>query len=99
MSAEGLIREIFYLWPAWADLVEYVSTEDPRKADPHSVFGAACGIERDRLAARLYGGGHGDSLEEAAELLEHILDMAQEGKRPRYGREVGLTAKDFGVES
>jgi hypothetical protein len=99
VSADALIREIFEYWPAWADLVEWVSTEDPRTADPHSIFGAACGCERDRLAARLYGGGHGNSLEEAAELLELILDMAEQGKRPRYGRELGLTAEHFGVES
>lgn len=99
MTAEALIREVFYLWPVWADLVEYVSMDHPREADPQSVFGAACALDRDRLVARLYGGGHGDSIEEAAELLELILELAQAGRRPRYGREVGLTAESFGVES
>jgi hypothetical protein len=90
-----LLHEFFNLWPAYQEICGYVTREDPREADPYSVFGAACAVEPDRLAARLYGAHIGDSLEECEEILFEVMSGLREGKRPRFGREMGLTPEMF----
>lgn len=95
MTAADLVHEWLVLWPAWQSIASYVSRDDPRTADPCSVFGAACAVDHDRLAARLYGEHLGDSLEDAASILDELLEMARAGRRPRYGAELGLTREMF----
>lgn len=95
MTFDRLVREFIWLWPAWTIVVEHVTRSDPRTVEPQSVFGAACAVDRDRLAALLYGHHIGDSLEDAQSVLEELLVMARDGKRPRYGAELGLTREMF----
>jgi hypothetical protein len=92
---DELLFEMFVTWPAYQEIAGYVSSEDPRTADPHSVYGAACAVEPDRLAARLYGAHIGDSLEECEEILFEVMSGLREGHRPRFGKEMGLTAEMF----
>jgi hypothetical protein len=95
MNADAIITEAFHLWPAWATLVEYVSRSRPAEADPHDIYGAACASEPDRLAALLYAHHHAETLDDAAALLGELLAMARDGRRPRFGRELGLTREMF----
>jgi hypothetical protein len=90
------VRECFVYWPAWDVLVTHVSSDHPREACPQSVYGAACAVDRDRLAALLYGHMVGDTLQEAADVLEDLLLMARDGARPRFGAELGLGPETFG---
>lgn len=90
-------RELFVYWPAWREIVEYVTTCDPRTVQPQDVFGAACATDLERLACLLYGRQTGNDLEHARAILRLLLLNAREGRRPRYGCEFGLTAEDFGV--
>jgi hypothetical protein len=91
------LREMFSLWGVWQELVSFLSTDRARACDPHTLFGIACSIEPDRLAALIYGHGIGQDLDEATELLEEVLDMAREGRRPRCGVELGLGPETFGL--
>jgi hypothetical protein len=91
----NLFRELLVLWPAWAEIVKYVTRDEPHAADPQSVFSSACAAERDRLAARLYGFYVGDTLAEAERILDEVLELAKAGRRPRSGTEMGLTADMF----
>lgn len=95
MTLPAPVREWLVLWPVWQEIAGYVSTGDPRTVDPHDIYGAACGYDRDRLAACLYGCYLGDSLDEAHGLLAEVLALAQNGRRPRFGRELGFTAELF----
>jgi hypothetical protein len=94
---DELIRELFVLWPAWQELVDTVALPGthPSEADPQSIYGATCALDRDRLAARLYGGHIGDTLSEAGAILTEIMRGAMNGHRPRTGRELGLTREMF----
>lgn len=94
---DELIRELFVLWPAWQELIDTValSGTHPAEADPQSIYGAACALDRDRLAALLYGRYIGDTLSEAGAILTEIMRAAQQGHRPRTGRELGLTREMF----
>jgi hypothetical protein len=96
MNFPAALHEMFVLWPAWSSLVEYVSCQHPRDADPQSVYGAAMACDHDRLAALLYAHQIGDTLQEATDVLDDLLLMAQSGVRPRFGREMGLTRETFG---
>lgn len=87
---DPVLHESFVLWPAWCELVQQVSTSDPRDADPQSVYGAAMAIDHDRMAALLYGEQIADTMAEAADLLDDVLLMAQSGVRPKFALEVGL---------
>lgn len=89
------IRELFVLWPAWQEIVEYVSQRHPAEACPQSIYGAACAVPRDRLTARLYSASVGDTLDEAEGILCDLLRAARDGHRPRTGRELGLTREMF----
>lgn len=88
---DPLIREAFELWPAWCTIVGHISRSDPRDACPQSVYGSALATDRDRLAALLYAHHHGESMSDANALLTELLAMAKAGRRPRFGRECGLT--------
>lgn len=90
-----LFVELFEDWPTWATLVGYLSRSKPTTADPQSIYGAACAVEQDRLACRIYGSGIGSSLDHATEILNRVLAMAREGRRPRFGRELGIDVQDF----
>lgn len=98
-SYTAMIHELFVLWPAWQEIVEYVSTAHPAEADVCSIYGAACAVDRDRLAALLYGRMIGDTLSEAGEILAEIMRGAVVGRRPRTGRELGITREMFGERS
>jgi hypothetical protein len=97
LNDHGLFRELLVLWPAWQTIVEFVSRTDPRDADPQSIYGSACATDLGRVTALLYAYQHGDTLEDAAAILGEVLAMAAAGRRPRYGRELGLTAAMFGM--
>jgi hypothetical protein len=84
------IYEAFVLYPAWGTLVEYVSRSAPREACPQSIYGSLAAGDRDRLAALLYAHHNVDSLDEADMVLEDLMVMAREGRRPRYAREMGF---------
>jgi hypothetical protein len=92
---DPVLHEAFVLWPAWQTIVEYVSREDAKTAEPQSVYGAACAVDQDRLAALLYAHAVADSAEDARDLLADVLLMARDGVRPRYGRELGFTREMF----
>lgn len=96
-ARDPILREVFILWGAWGTLAEYLTTRDidPRTVDPHDVYGRACAADRDRLIALLYAHGHGDSMLEAEEILGEVLALAVEGRRPRFGNEVGLALGEF----
>jgi hypothetical protein len=96
MSDQAVYREFLVLWPAWQEIVENVTLNtDPRTVEPQRVFGAACGCDQDRLAALLFGRMVGDTLDEAHDILREILAMARDGRRPRFGIELGLRPEDF----
>jgi hypothetical protein len=88
VSTAELLDECFTLWPAWCTLVGHVSRAHPREADPHSIYGSACGADRDRLVALLYAHQIAPTMIEAREVLTVVLKMAQAGRRPRYGAEL-----------
>jgi hypothetical protein len=85
------IYEAFVLYPAWGTLVGYVSRAQPGDACPHSIYGSLAAADHDRLAALLYAHQAADSIDEADMVLEDLMAMAREGKRPRYAREFGFT--------
>lgn len=87
---DPVLREAFILWPAWGCLVEYVSRTNPAEADPQSIYGSLMACDTERLIALLYAHHHGNTIDEAGELLVDILWMANDGARPRFGRELGL---------
>jgi hypothetical protein len=97
VNFQAALHEMLVLWPAWDTLVHHVSTDHPRDACPQSVYGAAMACEHDRLAALLYGSQVGDTLQEATDVLDDLLLMAQSGVRPRFGAEMGLTPETFGL--
>jgi hypothetical protein len=89
------IRELLVMWPAWQEIVRYVSLSEPSDADPQSIYGAVCGHNRDRIGALLYAHHFGDTLPEAAAILTELLAAARDGHRPRTGPELGLTPEMF----
>jgi hypothetical protein len=94
---KAALHEMFVLWPAWDTLVSHVSSQHPREACPHSVYGAAMAADHDRLAALLYGHQVGETLQDATNVLDDLLLMARDGARPRFGAEMGLTPETFGL--
>jgi hypothetical protein len=92
---DPVLHEMFVLWPAWQTIVDYVSREDAKAAEPQSIYGSACALDQDRLAALLYAHCQADTLDEGRDLLADLLLMARDGVRPRYGRELGFTREMF----
>lgn len=91
MTGDDIIHESLRLGMAWEQLVATLTiSRDPRTADPQSLYGAARAADHDRLVALLYGNQIGDSLDQAAAVLEEVLAMAREGRRPRGAAECGL---------
>lgn len=96
-ARDPILREVFILFGAWGTLAEHLATrdDDPRTVDPHDIYGRACTADRDRLIALLYGHGHGESMLDAEDILGEVLALAVQGRRPRFGREVGLAPEEF----
>lgn len=98
---DPILDEVFRVWPAWQDLVERVLPDrcDARTVDPRRVYDAVDGMSNEsvtRLAYLMIANGYADSLAEGAALLSRLLALAQDGQRPRYGNEVGISFPDFG---
>lgn len=93
---DASLREWLVLWTAWQEVTSYVSTSHPATADPQSVYGAALGVDRDRLSALLYGHMVGSTFEDAERILDEVLAMAMDGRRPRSATELGITREMFG---
>jgi hypothetical protein len=92
MNVDRMLRELLELWPAWESLTDFLSRSGPGDADPHAIYEAACDVDHDRLVALLYAHHVGDTMADAEQVLDELLDMAREGRRPRNGREIGLSA-------
>jgi hypothetical protein len=97
LAANDAIREAFVLWALWSDLAQQFSREHPTTVDPHDIYGRACAADHRRLVSLMYGMGHGGNPVEAGELLAEVLAMAADGRRPRFGRELGLTRETLGL--
>lgn len=95
---DDLLHETLVLWPAYQVLHAHLLTTDPRTSDPHDLVGPLAAYGHDRAACLLYAHLHGERLRDSMALVKRLDAWMHEGRRPRYGAEVGLSAKDFGVE-
>ena len=92
---EAQIQECLIHWPGWISLHTRLLTTDPRTSDPHDLAGPIQHYGIFRAACLLHAEGIGQTLADSAQIAGHLLAMAQNGKRPRYGKEMGLTAAHF----
>lgn len=86
------LHEMLVLWDAYNVLARYVSRADPREADPQSVYGAIVAIG-DRAEALLYAHAHAETMEACTQIVNELLVMLRDGRRPRSPREAGLGAE------
>lgn len=93
------IYEALVQWRAYTTLHEHLLTTDPRTADPRDLIGPLCSYGHERAACLLFAHHAGNCLGESYALVSELLDMARDGRRPRFGRELGLRAEDFGVQA
>jgi hypothetical protein len=61
------------------------------------LAGRLCAYE-DRPAHLLYVRSIAPTLDDARHAVDAIVALLWKGRRPRYGREIGLTAEAFGVK-
>lgn len=94
MSADPT-TEVFYLAPAYKRLHGHLLSTDPATADPRDWVGAVCAYGLDRASCLLYAHSHASCLGENYALVTELLDMAREGRRPRFAGELDLRAEDF----
>lgn len=89
------ITEAFFLWPAYQTLHEYLLSTNTRTSDPRDFVGAVCAYGLDRASCLLYAHSHAACLGESYALVTELLDMARDGRRPKFAGELGLRAEDF----
>lgn len=65
-----LYADLFQRWPTWARIVRSVTDRHPAHVDPRDIASAACALDLDRLAARIFGDDIGSSIEDAGVALE-----------------------------
>ncbi len=82
------LYEVFVLWAAYQVLHEHLGG-DPRTSDPRDLIGRVAAWGHDRAAAALFAGATALDLDDAAHVLDELLELAAAGRRPRYGREFG----------
>lgn len=93
MSRTAIYRETLMLWPAWEILAAQFGTKHPAVADPHEIFECACAAGHDRLVALIYGHGIGETALESEDVVDEVLAMARDGRRPRDGSALGLVMR------
>lgn len=90
-----MLRELLVLWPAYQELHGHLLSTDPRHSDPRDLAGPLCAYGHTKAACLLHAHCIGDSLADSADIARTLLAMAQTGRRPRFGRELGLSIEDF----
>jgi hypothetical protein len=98
--SDPVLDECFRCWPAWQDLVERVMPDDcdARTVDPRAVFDVVEELSNQsvvRITYLLIANARADSLPEGAALLSRLLGLAENGLRPRYANEAGITLDDL----
>jgi hypothetical protein len=88
------VYEVFVQWPAYMELHDRLGG-DPRETDPRDLIGRVAAYGHDRAAATIFAGGVTADLDDAAHVLDELLELAHDGRRPRYGREMH---PDFATE-
>lgn len=88
MLAPIEIYEAFVQWHAYAELYERLCEGDPRTGDPRELANEILAVGHDRAAATIFAGGVIPCLEEARLVLDELLELTTNGRRPRYGREI-----------
>jgi hypothetical protein len=81
------LYEVFVLWGAYGELHERLGG-DPRHSDPRDLIGKVAAFGHQRAAAAIFAGGMTTDLAEAEHVLGELLELAVDGRRPRYGNEI-----------
>lgn len=94
---DPILHELFDRWPAWETLVKpfIAPGEHPADIEPRAVFALAAECETARLVARMYGDGHGATIDEAGAILADLLAGAFAGNRPKFGAELGFGSREL----
>lgn len=90
---DPVLHEVLDQWLAWQTLVRELLPpgHNATTADPAEVEAALAGmsiVDLTRFMYLLVGHCHGDTLEEAADLLCEIRERLVRGERPRFWCEV-----------
>lgn len=88
MLAPIEIYEAFVQWRAYAELHELVCGGDARTSDPGELVAGVEHFGHERAAAAIFAGGVIPCLDDACHILDELLALAADGRRPRYGREI-----------
>lgn len=81
------LYEVFVQWGAYSELHERLGG-DARTSDPRDLIGKVAAYGHGRAAAAIYAGGMTADLADAEHVLGELLELAADGRRPRYGNEI-----------
>lgn len=88
MLAPTDIYEAFVQWHAYAELYERLCEGDARTGDPRELANEIFATGQERAASIIFAGGVIPCLDDARLIVDELLELTTNGRRPRYGREI-----------